>query len=546
MLFSFSSYSGNETIVDLCSKINAYRYVTHLHPSFDQREHSLYRNEYCLICHNVSQSLEISCEHQLDDELIIDPKPKTGRRSVYRLSILFDPRTFSIPTPILTLSDHQYHSSYQTHFTNIYPCRYFEVYDYILQTCLILRNEDDWQLTQYFNCTNPILIRDDMLEQSTTFFSFRLDQQRGDFVRLFSDRRKLIICGEHFSLLYIHHNRFITTIRYSSTIISLLSLLIFIISYTQKSTLHNLPGKCLLMFSISLQFSQSIFLLSGHFLEYSNHFWCISSGIAIHFFYLSTFAWLSVISFDAYLTVTRMNRLDEQIARYRFMFYNLFVWLFSFSIVFISVVLHGILSPHHPWSPNYGRILCSISSRNALISFFLLPIGGLITVNLMIFIRTIIAVRRIDEETQLARCTMGDERSRAGLFARLALLMGLHWIFLIICLTFKQDILWLLFDIINSFPGLFIAISFLRKQTSLKDVQSRIRSSQSQLSSLGTTCNVNNPRWMYSSATASPNVQMTRRLDDISQRLDQLTRHLLKPNDFPSNPSFHHRSVSSF
>ena len=409
----------------------------------------------------------------------------------------------------------------------------------------MLRNEDDWQLTQHFNCTNPILIRDDILEHSIVFFSRILDQTRGDFIRLFSDGKKLIICGEHFSLLYIHHNRFITTIRYSSTIISLLSLFIFIISYTQKSTLHNLPGKCLLMFSISLQISQSMFLLSGHFLEYSNHFWCISSGIAVHFFYLSTFAWLSTISFDTCLTVTRMNRLDEHVACYRFIFYNLFVWLFSFIIVFISVVLHGILSVDHPWSPNYGQILCSISSRNALITFFLLPIGGLIILNLMIFIRTIIFIRRIDEETQLARCTMAGDRSRACLFFRLALLMGLHWIFLIVCLIFKQDILWLLFDIINSFPGLFIAISFLRKQTSLKDMQSRIRSSQSQLSSLGTAGNLNNTRWMYSSAPASPNVQMTRRLDDISQRLDQLTRHLLKPNDFLSTPSFHHRSVNS-
>jgi hypothetical protein len=245
----FSSFSGNQTLIDLCSRVNAYRYVIKSH-SIHVRDHSLYRNEYCMMCHNVTNSLEfleMSCEHQLDDELIIDPKPKTGRHGVYRLSIVFDPSALSIQMPSLSLADHQYHSSYQTHFTNIYPCRYFEVYDYLLHTCLILNNEDDWRLTKIFNCTNPILIRRENKQNNTIiFFSHKLIRQHGDFIVLFSDPKKSIICGERFSIVYTHHNRFITTVRYLSTIISLISLLIFIISFSQKSALHNLPGNCLI------------------------------------------------------------------------------------------------------------------------------------------------------------------------------------------------------------------------------------------------------------------------------------------------------------
>jgi hypothetical protein len=145
---------------------------------------------------------------------------------------------------MLTISDHQYHSSYQTHFTNIYPCRYFEVYDYLLHTCIILQNEDDWRLTRSFNCENPILIRYEYQQNnSIKLLSRQLYRENGDFIILFSDSRKLIIRGERLPIVYIHHNRFITTIRYTSTIISLISLLIFIISFIQKSALHNLPGK---------------------------------------------------------------------------------------------------------------------------------------------------------------------------------------------------------------------------------------------------------------------------------------------------------------
>ena len=169
--------------------------------------------------------------------------------------------------------------------------------------------------------------------------------------------------------------------------------------------------------------------------------------------------------------------------------------------------------------------------------------------NAVFFTRTVIVIRQIDHETELARCaTGGNDRSRAFLYFRLVFLMGLHWIFLIIFIIFKQDILWLLFDIINSLPGLFIAIGFLRKQTSLADIKTKIRSSQSQLSSLGigsntitTTCN---NRCINSSADTSPNIRMSQKLDDITQRLDKLTRHLLKSNNHLSTPTSH-RSASS-
>lgn len=244
--FENRSYSGNATLIDRCSKVNAYRYVVHSHPLL-MREYSLYRNEYCLECHQVTDAptfLETSCEHQLDDELSIDVKPKTGRHGVYRLSILFDPQALSMPMPIVSLADQQYHSSYQTHFTSIYPCRYFEVYDYLLHTCIFLHNEDDWRLTRSFNCSTPVVIQHEQRANGSLIFaSHVLHRERGDFLVLFSDPTKLILCGERFSLLYIHHNRLLTAVRYAATIISLICLLIFCISYSQRSTLHNLPGQ---------------------------------------------------------------------------------------------------------------------------------------------------------------------------------------------------------------------------------------------------------------------------------------------------------------
>ncbi|CAF0772159.1 unnamed protein product [Adineta steineri] len=545
--------SNNQTLNNLCSTVNAYRYVTAFDPNHG-RNHSLYRNEYCLICHNITDFppyVESSCEHQLDDELFVHMHPTSGgSHGMHSLSVLFDPTTFSNDIPQRSLSDYRYHSSYQTHFTPFYPCSYYEVYDYLLHRCIILQNKRDWDLVESYNCTNSVLIHYENIENDRIkFLSYELFRQQEDYIVLFSDSRKLIICGERYPLLYIHHNHFITAIRYLSTIISLVSLLIFIVSYNQKSVLHNLPGKCLLMLSISLHISQSMFLISGHLVDDVNRLWCIGSGIGVHLFYLSTFAWLTAISFDTCRTLTRMNRLDERVARSRFILYNILVWTFSISIVFISVCFQLFLSKSSRWSPNYGLILCSISSRYALLTFFLIPNGFLILLNILFFTRTVIVIHRIDRETHLARCaTRGNDRSRCSLYFRLALLMGLHWVFLVVCIIFKHDLLWLLFDVVNSLPGLFIAVGFLRKQSSLSDLKAKYRSSQSQLSSMGIASNTmstkNTSRSMNSSADASPNVQMYRKFDDITKKFDKLTRQLLRPDTYLSTSSFH-RSANS-
>ena len=86
--------------------------------------------------------------------------------------------------PTLLLSDHQYHSSYQTHFTPIYPCRYFEVYDYLLHTCIILQNEDDWRLLRSFSCKNPILIRHETKPNDSILLFSHEGTIRGDTSRL--------------------------------------------------------------------------------------------------------------------------------------------------------------------------------------------------------------------------------------------------------------------------------------------------------------------------------------------------------------------------
>lgn len=264
-----------------------------------------------------------------------------------------------------------------------------------------------------------------------------------------------------------------------------------------------------------------MFLASGHLIDAIDHWRCIATGMTIHFFYLSTFAWLTIISFDTCITLTQMHRVDARMAKNRLILYNVCVWSFSSVFLLISILLFVLLPRDHRWSPNYGRILCSISSPLILIVLFLLPIGFLLSINVFLFFRTVLAIRRIDHDTQLARCLADQDRSRSILYLRLAFLMGLHWLFLVICLLFRDEILWCLFDLSHAFPSLFISIGFLRQR---QHQTSHIRSSQSQGSSLGPTT-----RTIQSQSDASSNTQVTRKLDDITVRLENISRHLLRP-----------------
>jgi hypothetical protein len=112
-----------------------------------------------------------------------------------------------------------------------------------------------------------------------------------------------------------------------------------------------------------------------------------------------------------------------------------------------------------------------------MIVFFLIPIGCLLIIIASLFFKTILAIynsHRIAKLASLSSSNNNDDNSLVFIYIRLASLMGLQWILLISALCIQQTWSWIIFEIINSLPGVFICFGFLFSQRLWNSIKQRI------------------------------------------------------------------------
>jgi len=260
------------------------------------------------------------------------------------------------------------------------------------------------------------------------------------------------------------------------TSISLGCLLLFVIIFSMIPFLHNLPGKCLLFLSISLFIGQFIFISTSNLIQ--PNLICFISAVLIHYFYLSSFIWLLIISIQIYSTFNHQINSQNKIKKknHWLIIYNILVWSSSGIIILIACLIQ-LLRPDSDFSPAYGFIYCSISKVNAMIIFFLVPIGGILLIVTILFVKTLLTIYRSHNVAKLANVTSSSnmkDRNLVFVYSRLASLMGIQWILLIAALLIRQTWLWVIFEIINSLPGLFICLGFLCSKRVLNSLKQKI------------------------------------------------------------------------
>lgn len=438
---------------------------------YDNTANVIYHNPYCAECNNLNNH-KITC---------FDPNRVSGVtvtvQRVYPLSILFDP---NLVKRYLN-SDFETNSTIQTIYSLSYKCtKSDELYNLFLKKCSRITNSNK-EIIISMKCSHPRQTLENYLQYNNG--SLYLTEQSILLTKdqyVFINDRHIVFCADQWKQIFqpkLPFYRSILSIICSS--ISLLCLLIFAISFWLIPSLHNLPGKCLLFLSISLFIGQLTFISTSDLIQYSSI--CFISAILIHYFYLSSFFWLLIIAIHIHSTFTRQiierDKITEK-THFRLFIYNILVWC-STGIIILIACLIQFLKPQSSFSPNYGFLFCSISQANAMILFFLIPIGCLLLIVAILFFKTILAIYHSHRITKLASTssTNNNNNKDKGLvfiYARLASLMGLQWILLIIALFIQQNWSWIIFEIINSLPGLFICFGFLYSQRIWNPIKQRI------------------------------------------------------------------------
>lgn len=304
--------------------------------------------------------------------------------------------------------------------------------------------------------------------------------------------------------------KYATLIGHAISIVSLVILLAF---YFTNKNLRNLPGKILMNLSISLLFSQVLFIISTYYTyslldkifgstddkcflsELKNEFNnvkdmlshvkliipCFISGILTHYFYLVFFLWSNIMAFDLFKMFTKKSPNNIQNDSKLFLKYLIIAWL-------LPTLLITILLVKNYQKLSYGFYQCFISTNLDLLIFFVVPIVVILSMNLVFLVVSIKTVASVDllKKKYIAnpapiisfsgsKLTQDQNllKKRLVLFLKLFILTGMTWIIGIVSalINDRYSFMWYVYIILNSLQGLFIFCSYSFNENSNTNIK---------------------------------------------------------------------------
>ncbi|KAL4233527.1 synapse assembly [Mactra antiquata] len=256
-------------------------------------------------------------------------------------------------------------------------------------------------------------------------------------------------------------------------IISIISLSITIIIYIIFSELLNIPGKNLVSLCVSLLLAQLLFLLSPKVSHYVIA--CQIFAVLMHYFFLAAFSWMNVIAFDLLMTFSNTFGVGHRTrsSKKKFITYSIYSWCVPLIVVLSAVIVDYSIESDiiKEFKPLYGQVGCWISSKYALLLFFVGPLALLKLFDFIAFGIIVYHITKAKKQGAMAR----NENNSCTFFihVKLSLVMGLTWVFAFIANFGGTSILWYLFIILNTLQGLFIAFSFVCTRKVFRLIKSR-------------------------------------------------------------------------
>ena len=272
-----------------------------------------------------------------------------------------------------------------------------------------------------------------------------------------------------------HPLMIVTTVGLSLSVCSLSALLI---TYSVICELRTHPGISLMNLSFSVLASHLLWLLGSRLTSKTTL--CTAVSLALHFFFLSSFVWMSIIAIDTWCAFTKTgqpsNCLTHREKRRRYLRSMAIGWvsplifcLFCFTLDATNTVAIG-----------YGGTKgCWIQNSSSNLYFFATPMGLLLFFNAVFFVLTVKSIRETMKNSQMATSRIRSKND-LGIFVRIAALLGFTWVFGF--LSSLHLYLSYVFVVSCTLQGVYIAAAFLFTKRNLRlysVLLSKVRSSPS-------------------------------------------------------------------
>ncbi|KAL1441602.1 hypothetical protein MTO96_008562 [Rhipicephalus appendiculatus] len=152
---------------------------------------------------------------------------------------------------------------------------------------------------------------------------------------------------------------------------------------------------------------------------------CMGFAVVLHYGFLSTFFWTSVLSFDIWKNVAAVRLTSSRHGG--FLVYALVAWGGPLVVIALCLVLNWTV-PDFVLSPQYGRFACWIGSLWSQLTFFLMPMVILLLLDIGFYVHIVVQIRNTAKRAAAFDFKGGGEKSHMALFVKLAFIMGTTWL----------------------------------------------------------------------------------------------------------------------
>lgn len=312
--------------------------------------------------------------------------------------------------------------------------------------------------------------------------------------------------------------------------ISLICMVVHVVIFALLPKRRNIPSMNLCSMTLSLFVSELVFVALFYFNE--NYPLCVVIAIIIYYFLTSSFLWMNVMSID--ICRTFHSQTYKTKSRKIFIQYSVYAWCAPMAATVIALLTDQFADSDFILNPQFGTQRCWFNKKWGLVAFFTLPSGLIVLVNLGLFGVSVYDIYKQHKSGEFASATVqrngnsvnktkeekekekflkptysgpnlkqsdisiasGSEsprcaerfreriqrrihankkqRVRLVLYCKLAIIMGLTWIFAFVSFHTESLVFEYLFIVFNGLQGTFIFIAFDCKQKIWDELYTKI------------------------------------------------------------------------
>lgn len=186
---------------------------------------------------------------------------------------------------------------------------------------------------------------------------------------------------------------------------------------------RTFSSRCTLCLAGTLFWSQLTFLLVNSFQV--SKLVCTAAAMVLHYGFLSTFFWTTVLSFDIWKNVAGVRLTSSRTGG--FFVYCLVAWGGPLIVIGLCAALNWA-APTFVLSPKYGHYSCWIGSLWGQVTFFLFPMVLLLLVDMGLYAHIVNHIRQTAKQAATFDFKGGGHRSHMALYIKLAFIMGSTWL----------------------------------------------------------------------------------------------------------------------